>query len=61
MGDERADLEFAGGDVRMWLDQGVVMLKAVDPHYRDPVELNEDEAREIAHALVRLADLAAES
>jgi hypothetical protein len=50
-------LEFSRGRVRMWVDEnGVVMLKAVEEPYPDPVELIAEEARDIAEALLRLAD-----
>jgi hypothetical protein len=47
--------EFAGGEVAVWYD-GCVCIKAVTraPYY-DPVELNEDQAIELAEALLRLA------
>lgn len=43
-----------GDEVRLFLDQGVIMLKAVSGS--DPVELNADEARSLAAELVKLAD-----
>jgi hypothetical protein len=47
----------AGGDVQVQIppDGGSVHLKAVSP-YGDPVELSATEAREVAHALLQLAD-----
>jgi len=46
--------ELAGGDIALWSDNGVIMLKVREP-FGDPVELNEHEALEIAELLVRLA------
>ena len=46
--------EAAGGEIALWLDAGVVCLKAMNPH-GDPVELNEHEAAELAALLLRLA------
>jgi hypothetical protein len=46
--------ELAGGDIALWIDNGVIMLKVREP-FGDPVELNEHEALEIAELLVRLA------
>ena len=40
----------AHGDIKMWLDQGVLMLKAVDS-FGDPVELAEHEVDELINAL----------
>lgn len=49
-------IELAGGEVYLWLESGgAIHLKAVSA-YGDPVDLNADEAREIANALVKLAD-----
>ena len=43
-------------DVRVWLDPGGgITLKAVTKH-GDPVELSASQARELAAALIRLAD-----
>jgi hypothetical protein len=36
--------------IRLWLDQGVLMIKVVEP-YGDSVELNEDETDELIEAL----------
>lgn len=41
-------------EVRAWLENDVIFLKAVDPH-NDPVELSAGEARELANALLRYA------
>jgi hypothetical protein len=41
---------------RVWMEPGgPIMLKAVDG--ADPIELNADEAREIARVLLEFADL----
>lgn len=36
-------VELCGGSIRMWLDQDVVMLKAIETS-GDPVELNAEDA-----------------
>lgn len=43
-----------GGDVALWEEDGVIMLKTCDPH-GDPVELNEDEAMTLSQLLLKLA------
>ena len=46
---------FAGGEVAMWTaDERSIHLKAISAH-GDPVELNAEEARELAGELLRLA------
>ena len=47
--------ECAGGQLAIWVDEGVIMLKSKEP-YGDPVELNDDEALELSDLLRRLAD-----
>ena len=42
------------GDVSLWRDSGCICLKAVTLK-GDPVELADDEAVALAHALLRLA------
>ena len=41
-----------------WLDEGtgVIMLKAVAGQHGDPLELNADQARELAEVLLELAE-----
>jgi hypothetical protein len=46
--------ELAGGEIAVWDDNGVIMLKVCNK-YKDPVELNEQEALELAELLIRLA------
>lgn len=46
--------ELAGGDITVWVDDGVIMLKVHEP-FGDPVELSEQEAHELGALLVRLA------
>ena len=46
-------VELCGGSIQIWLDQDVVMLKAVETS-GDPVELNAEEARQVADALLKL-------
>ena len=48
--------EFAGGDIALWLGEGgSVMLKVRQGRYNDPIELSEEEALELANALMRLS------
>ena len=52
---EKAEFhELAGGEIAVWDDNGVIMLKVCN-EYKDPVELNEEEALELADLLTRLA------
>ena len=46
-----ASLETSG--IRLWLDQGVLMVKTVEP-YDGPIELNNDETDKLIEALHRL-------
>lgn len=46
--------ELAGGEIAVWDDNGAIMLKVCNA-YQDPVELNEEEALELAELLTRLA------
>jgi len=49
--------ELSGGEVQLWVDQGVVMLKAISDK-NDPVELTESTALEISSLLKQLAEIA---
>lgn len=59
------------GDVALWVEQGAIHVRAFDPGrrapdgqlgpHRDPVELTEDEARQLASMLLGLADQASAS
>ena len=42
---------FSDGDVRFWIEQETVHIKTYDPH-GDPVELTENEAKNLALALL---------
>ncbi len=42
------------GDVLVFVQDGVVMLKTCDPH-GDPVELNEEQAATLGNLLLKLA------
>jgi hypothetical protein len=45
----------AGGEIAMWIEQeSSIHLKVISP-FGDPVELNAEEARQLANALLRLA------
>ena len=47
--------KFSGGEVTVWVDNGTsIMLRSVTPH-GDPVELNAEEARELAEYLLACA------
>jgi hypothetical protein len=46
---DRATVEFVGGEIVLWDDGGVLMLKQAEPH-GDPVELNEHQALELANS-----------
>ncbi len=45
-------VELANGEVRAWIEQEVVHIKAVD-RYGDPVELSDAEVKQLAEALLR--------
>jgi hypothetical protein len=47
------------GNLRAWLEQEAIHLKAVDK-YGDPLELTGREARTLAQRLVRLAEMIGE-
>jgi hypothetical protein len=48
--------EAASGDIAVWAEQGgCICLKICNAH-RDPVELSEEEALELAAVLTRLVD-----
>lgn len=46
--------QISEGEVRVWLEQEAVHIKAVERH-RDPVELTKDEAIELGEALLKIA------
>ena len=48
-------VKFSNGEIYMWLEQGTsIQIKAVTS-FGDPVELTASEARDVAQALLRLA------
>ena len=48
-------MSIADGQITLWTaDERSIHLKAISPH-GDPVELNAEEARELARELLRLA------
>jgi hypothetical protein len=53
MSGERPHASISGGEIEIWLDQGVLMIKAVDVH-GGPVELAEHEVDELMDALRKL-------
>jgi len=46
--------EIAGGEVVLWLDNGVICLKAIAPNNSDPVEMSEHQAEELVEVLSML-------
>jgi hypothetical protein len=52
---DRSAFELFGGDVRVWIEQEAIHMKAVDRRSRDPVELTEAMARELAAVLLEMA------
>ena len=48
--------ELDDGDVSVWIDQEEIYMRAVDRGSRDPVELSPKDARQLAAALLELAD-----
>jgi hypothetical protein len=51
----RSAFELFDGDVRVWIEQEAIHMKAVDPKSGDPVELTETMARELAAVLLEMA------
>ncbi len=51
---DRATVEFAGGEIVLWDDDGVLMFKQAEPH-GDPVELNEHQALALGEFIVKWA------
>jgi hypothetical protein len=49
--------EFEGGDIRVWIEQESIHIRAWDENHRDPVELTSDSARQLAEKLNELADV----
>jgi hypothetical protein len=49
-------IEIAHGDVRAWVEQEAVHLKAAD-QYGDPVELNAEELKSLIDELSRLYEI----
>jgi hypothetical protein len=50
-GGRENSVELANGEVRIWIEQEAVHIKAVD-RYGDPVELSDVEVRQLADALL---------
>jgi len=53
----REKFELMDGEVRVWIEQETIHMIAKDLRYNDPVELPTHMARELATALLRMADL----
>jgi hypothetical protein len=53
MSQEIVSYSISGGDIHVWLD-GPICLKAVASQYRDPVDIGDDEAFELAERLLTL-------
>jgi hypothetical protein len=49
------EYEVGGGEVRLWIEQESIHLKAVSA-YGDPVELTKAEALQLAAALIALGE-----
>jgi hypothetical protein len=56
--EKRDSFELMDGDVRVWIEQEAVHIRAIEQISGDPVELTSDMARQLADALDRLADQA---
>jgi hypothetical protein len=52
---DRSAFELFDGDVCVWIEQEAIHMKAHDRRSRDPVELTETMARELAAVLLELA------
>jgi hypothetical protein len=50
----RSPVIMCDGELRAWIEQETVHLKAVDSH-GDPIELSADEVRRLAQELAKLA------
>jgi hypothetical protein len=49
--------KFANGEIYFWIEQeSSIHIKAAVKNYNDPVEIGHEEAREIAEALLEMAD-----
>jgi len=48
--------ELHNGDIRVWLEQEEIHLRAADGKSRDPVELTPANARALAKKLIQFAD-----
>jgi hypothetical protein len=51
----KSDVTMCDGDLRAWIEQETIHLKATDK-YGDPIELSWEEARIFAQQLLSLAD-----
>ena len=51
---DQSIVEFAGGEIALWDDDGVLMLKLTERH-GDPIELNEHQALELGEFIVKWA------
>lgn len=51
------DIKMLNGDVRFWLEQdSSILMRVGTEHHNDYVEIESNEAREIARKLVEIAD-----
>ncbi|HSY19829.1 MAG TPA: hypothetical protein VK815_15910 [Candidatus Acidoferrales bacterium] len=48
--------ELAGGEVCLWTDDNASIHLKISNKFKDPVELNAKEARELGRLLLELAD-----
>lgn len=58
LGDASGDelFELLNGDIRVWIEQEAIHLRASDGKSGDPVELTTANARTLAAKLIQLAD-----
>ena len=48
--------ELAGGEICLWIDDDSSIHLKIKNEFKDPVELNAKEARELGQLLLKLAD-----
>jgi hypothetical protein len=49
--------ELAGGEVRAWIEQDAIHIRAAAKGFNDPAELTASEARRLSLALKEMADI----
>jgi hypothetical protein len=48
--------ELAGGEISLWIDDDASIHLKSNNKFKDPIELNANEARKLAQLLLKLAD-----